>query len=115
MRRGKKYQEVAAKIDRLQEYTIEEGVKLLKQTAKARFDETVEIDLSEIKSAHAGPYSPDRITEVGGFRSLIEKEKWPDNVSAVLLGSCTNSSYSDLYAAAQILEQAKCEMSSSGT
>jgi large subunit ribosomal protein L1 len=43
MRRGKKYQEVAAKIDRLQEYTIEEGVKLLKQTAKARFDETVEI------------------------------------------------------------------------
>ena len=36
------------------------------------------------------------------------KAKGVDNiVSAVLLGSCTNSSYSDLYAAAQILEQAR--------
>ncbi|MBW2216679.1 MAG: aconitate hydratase [Deltaproteobacteria bacterium] len=70
------------------------------------FDETVEIDLSEIKPAHSGPYSPDRITAVEDFRPLIRKEKWPENVSVVLLGSCTNSSYSDLYSAAQVLEQA---------
>jgi aconitate hydratase len=70
------------------------------------FDEMVEIDLGEIKPAHAGPYSPDRITKVEDFRTLIESEKWPEDISAVLLGSCTNSSYSDLYAAAQVLDQA---------
>jgi len=70
------------------------------------FDELIEIDLGDIKAAHAGPYSPDRVTKVEDFRSLIRAEKWPEEVSAVLLGSCTNSSYSDLYAAAQVLEQA---------
>ncbi len=70
------------------------------------FDEMVEIDLGEIKPAHAGPYSPDRITKVEDFRALIQSEKWPEDISAVLLGSCTNSSYSDLYAAAQLLGQA---------
>ena len=70
------------------------------------FDEIVEINLGEIKPAHAGPYSPDRITKVEDFRTLVESEKWPEKISVVLLGSCTNSSYSDLYAAAQVLEQA---------
>jgi len=70
------------------------------------FDEIVEINLEEIKPAHAGPFSPDRVTEVKDFRPLIESEKWPQHVSVVLLGSCTNSSYSDLSAAAQVLEQA---------
>ena len=70
------------------------------------FDELIEIDLGEVKPAHAGPYSPDRITKVEDFRTLMRVEKWPEEVSAVLLGSCTNSSYSDLYAAAQVLEQA---------
>ena len=70
------------------------------------FDELIEIDLGDIKPAHAGPYSPDRVTRVEDFRALIKSEKWPEEVSAVLLGSCTNSSYSDLNAAAQVLEQA---------
>ncbi len=70
------------------------------------FDELIKIDLGDIKPAHAGPYSPDRVTRVEDFRALIKSEKWPEEVSAVLLGSCTNSSYSDLYAAAQVLEQA---------
>ncbi|MBW1901564.1 MAG: aconitate hydratase [Deltaproteobacteria bacterium] len=71
------------------------------------FDEIIEIDLEEIKPAHAGPFSPDRVTKVKDFRSLIESENWPEDVAVVLLGSCTNSSYSDLYAAAQVLEQAE--------
>ena len=70
------------------------------------FDEIVEIDLGDINPAHAGPYSPDRITKVQDFRTLIESEKWPEDISVVLLGSCTNSSYSDLYAASQVLDQA---------
>ncbi|HDZ90231.1 MAG TPA: aconitate hydratase, partial [Deltaproteobacteria bacterium] len=70
------------------------------------FDELVQMDLGEIRPAHAGPYSPDRVTRAEDFRELIKAEGWPEEVSAVLLGSCTNSSYSDLCAAAQVLEQA---------
>jgi len=43
MRRSKRFNRIFEKIDRQKEYTLEEGVKLLKQTASARFDETVEI------------------------------------------------------------------------
>ena len=67
----------------------------------------VEIDLDEIRPSHSGPFTPDRITKVSKFGKLVSDEKWPEDVSAILLGSCTNSSYSDLSAAADILLQAK--------
>jgi large subunit ribosomal protein L1 len=43
MRRSKRYLELSGKVERPREYSPEEGVKLIKETAKARFDETVEI------------------------------------------------------------------------
>ena len=43
MKRGKKYREALAKIDRGQLYEPEEAVKLVKETAPAKFDETVEV------------------------------------------------------------------------
>jgi large subunit ribosomal protein L1 len=42
-RRGRKYQEAAAKIDRQQLYSRQEAVKLLKETAYTTFDPTVEV------------------------------------------------------------------------
>ncbi|MDP2645173.1 MAG: aconitate hydratase [Desulfobacterales bacterium] len=69
------------------------------------YDEYVELDLSAIRPSYAGPFTPDRITRVEDFRQVIAAENWPETVSAVLLGSCTNSSYADLYAAAQVLKQ----------
>lgn len=42
MKRGKKYTEAAKKIDRMKQYDVEEAVKLVKETAVAKFDETVE-------------------------------------------------------------------------
>ncbi len=42
-RRGKKYREALAKIDRTKKYTFEEAVKLALDTAYANFDETVEV------------------------------------------------------------------------
>src|SRR5690625_4740821 len=44
-KRGKKYQQVAELIDRDTEYTIEEACDLIKQTATASFDESVDLDL----------------------------------------------------------------------
>ncbi|MBL0714700.1 MAG: aconitate hydratase, partial [Desulfosarcina sp.] len=69
------------------------------------YDQYLGLDLGTINPAHAGPFSPDRVTKVENFRGLVASEKWPEKVSAVLMGSCTNSSYSDLYAAAQVLMQ----------
>ena len=39
---GKRYREIAALIDRSQLYSLDEGVQLLKQSAKAKFDETID-------------------------------------------------------------------------
>ncbi len=42
MKRGKKYAETAKVVDRTKQYEIEEAVSLIKKTAVAKFDETVE-------------------------------------------------------------------------
>jgi large subunit ribosomal protein L1 len=42
-RRGKKYREALAKVDRTKRYTFEEAVKLALDTSYANFDETVEV------------------------------------------------------------------------
>ena len=44
-KRGKKYQQVAELIDPDMEYTIEEACDLVKKTATASFDESVDLDL----------------------------------------------------------------------
>ena len=43
MKRSKRYREIIAKVDRTQEYSIEEAVKVLKSFTAAKFDETIEI------------------------------------------------------------------------
>jgi len=43
MKRSKRYQGLAEKIDRNRHYSLEEGVKLLKETIQAKFDESVDI------------------------------------------------------------------------
>ena len=45
MKRGKKYLEAASKIEKGKAYSIEEAVKLLKETKVAKFDESVELVL----------------------------------------------------------------------
>ena len=43
MKQGKRYKEISAKVDRLKAYTLSEAVVLMRETAKAKFDETVEV------------------------------------------------------------------------
>lgn len=43
MKKGKKYIEALSKIDRTKQYTLEEAVKLLKETSISKFDGSVEI------------------------------------------------------------------------
>ncbi|RKX64336.1 50S ribosomal protein L1 [candidate division TA06 bacterium] len=42
MKHGKRYRQIAEKVDREKLYTLEEAVKIVKDTATAKFDETVE-------------------------------------------------------------------------
>jgi len=45
MKRGKKYAESLKLIDRTKLYDVDEAISLVKQTAKAKFDETVELSV----------------------------------------------------------------------
>ena len=42
-KKGKKYQEAASKVDRTQYYSVEEAIKLVKETSIANFDASVEV------------------------------------------------------------------------
>ncbi len=45
MKRGKRYTAARAKIDRMKQYEVPEAVKLVKENAGAKFDETIEVHL----------------------------------------------------------------------
>ncbi|HWQ89989.1 MAG TPA: aconitate hydratase [Desulfitobacteriaceae bacterium] len=62
----------------------------------AVYDEEITLNLSELVPLVAQPHSPDRVTEVQKLSST--------KVHQVAIGSCTNSSYSDLMKVAAILK-----------
>ena len=74
----------------------------------AQYDQVIEIDLSALKPLINGPHSPDRAHRVGadGVGRAARENDWPLEVSAALIGSCTNSSYEDITRAASIARQA---------
>ena len=67
----------------------------------------IEIDLDQLKPMINGPHSPDRAHRVGTEVGAASTEnEWPLDISAALIGSCTNSSYEDITRAASIARQA---------
>ncbi|ETO14614.1 hypothetical protein RFI_22754, partial [Reticulomyxa filosa] len=72
------------------------------------YDQLVKIDLSTLKPALNGPFTPDLRNECGdAMKAALQKNTtWPRQVSASLIGSCTNSSYEDLSRVASLAEQA---------
>jgi len=73
----------------------------------ARFyDEIVEIDLSTLEPHIVGPHSPDIARPVSQMAREVEENGYPDKLTAMLIGSCTNSSYEDIGRAAAIARQA---------
>ena len=73
------------------------------------FDQVIEIDLSTLAPMINGPHSPDRAHTVAEVGDTAEKEGWPLEISAALIGSCTNSSYEDITRAASIARQASAK------
>lgn len=68
----------------------------LKADEDASYDEEIVIDLGELEPLVACPHSPDAVKTVKELEGL--------KVNQVLIGSCTNSSYTDLVNVAKILK-----------
>jgi aconitate hydratase len=67
--------------------------------ADARYERVIEINLSELEPMAACPSSPDNIKPVRELKGT--------KVGQIVVGSCTNSSYSDLMMVAGVLKQKK--------
>jgi aconitate hydratase len=73
----------------------------------ALYDRVVEINLDDLKPLINGPHSPDRAHKIGaGVGAAAAENEWPLEISAALIGSCTNSSYEDITRAASVARQA---------
>jgi aconitate hydratase len=73
----------------------------LKADKDAEYDEVVEINLSELEPLAACPHSPDKVAKVSSLKGI--------KVNQVGIGSCTNSSYTDMMKTAKILEGKKVD------
>ncbi|MCX8080154.1 MAG: aconitate hydratase [Bacteroidia bacterium] len=76
------------------------------QSPEKYFDEVIEINLDELEPHINGPFTPDLATPISKMREMAEKNGWPLEVKAGLIGSCTNSSYEDISRAASLARQA---------
>ena len=71
------------------------------------YDQVIEIDLDTLTPHINGPHTPDRAREVKDLGAEARAEGWPLEISAALIGSCTNSSYEDITRAASIAREAR--------
>ncbi|MFC1784524.1 aconitate hydratase [Candidatus Neomarinimicrobiota bacterium] len=80
------------------------------------YDQVIEINLSELEPHIVGPYTPDLARPISQMAKAVKDNDYIDELSAGLIGSCTNSSYEDLERSAHVARQAldiglksKCE------
>ncbi|MBQ9743843.1 MAG: 3-isopropylmalate dehydratase large subunit [Clostridia bacterium] len=73
--------------------------KVYTADADAEYDEVYEIDLSEIKSTVAFPHLPENTRTFDEIEDI--------KIDQVVIGSCTNGHYKDLYEAAEIIKGKK--------
>lgn len=93
---GKSYRKVLAKVDRNQRYQLEDSLKLVKETARAKFDETVDIAIrlgvdprqadQNIRGTVALPHGMGKTVRVLAF-AKGEKEREAQEAGADFIGS----------------------------
>jgi len=74
--------------------------------AEERYDQVIEINLSELQPHVNGPFTPDLAHPIDRLGADAKEAGWPLPVSAGLIGSCTNSSYEDLARCTSMTKQA---------
>lgn len=70
------------------------------------YDQVIVIDLDKLEPHLVGPHTPDLAHSLSEMKSHAKEGGWPLEVSAALIGSCTNSSYEDIGRAAFVAKQA---------
>jgi large subunit ribosomal protein L1 len=93
---GKSYRAALAKLDRSQRYLLEEGLRLVKETARAKFDETVEMAVrlgvdprqadQNVRGTVSLPHGMGKMVRVLAF-AKGEKEKEAQEAGADYVGS----------------------------
>ncbi|WP_419943981.1 aconitate hydratase [Candidatus Poriferisodalis sp.] len=96
--------DVAAAADAVAEHLRPDAAAMADPAAY--YDQVVEIDLSQLRPHINGPHTPDLAREVSALGAEARAEGWPLDISAALIGSCTNSSYEDITRAASIARDA---------
>lgn len=70
------------------------------------YDQIIEIDLSKLEPYVVGPHTPDLARPISKLAAEAEEKKYPVELKAALIGSCTNSSYEDISRSAHVARQA---------
>lgn len=81
----------------------------VEQSPLAYFDEVIIIDLDRLEPQVVGPHTPDLSRSISELKEDVEKNNWPMQLSAALIGSCTNSSYEDMSRAAAVARKAAAQ------
>jgi large subunit ribosomal protein L1 len=94
--KGKSYRAALAKVDRNQRYLLEDGLRLLRDTARAKFDETVEMAIrlgvdprqadQNVRGTVSLPHGMGKTVRVLAF-AKGEKEKEAQEAGADFIGS----------------------------
>ena len=71
------------------------------------FDRVIEVDLSTLEPHVVGPHTPDLARPISKFSDDVISNDYIDDISAALIGSCTNSSYEDMSRSSSIAKQAE--------
>ena len=96
--------DVAEECDRFAQYLCADPE--VAQDPEKYYDRVIEIDLSALEPHVNGPFTPDAACGVSGMKDRLAANAYPAEVSAALIGSCTNSSYQDIARAASVAAQA---------
>ena len=71
------------------------------------YNRVIEINLSELEPYINGPFTPDAAHPISEFAKVVKEKNYPQQMEVGLIGSCTNSSYEDMFRAASIVEDAR--------
>jgi len=95
-KRGKRYQELAKKIDRDREYDSRAAIELVKETASAKFDESIEVALKlgvdprhadqQVRGTVVLPHGTGKQVRVAAF-AKGEKAKEAEEAGADIVGA----------------------------
>jgi aconitate hydratase len=72
----------------------------------AYYDQVIRIDLDTLEPHLVGPHTPDLARPVSAMKQEAPEKGYPVEITAALVGSCTNSSYEDITRAASIARHA---------